>query len=360
MWVKRIDEKFNLLELSFNDVRQLIEKSESLHDVFKKAIETHKDEFKKEYDNELVKYAEKKEEEKARLKNEIKDLHNRKYEKENLIEKLDKDLKNLELNKNRIIDDFSIIKEVLGIFGKSENTVSNQLDSFIMESVVRANSVSLFSTRDEFVKELQFQLNRYGLIPNYADRLLNVASIYKAMFVKDIKMGIAIVEATGNAKYIIQQVEPDWLHFKDFWSNGLGAIWESAHKSPDTLHFLLLQDINLSSPECYARPLLDMMNGVRKHIPYSGTVYPNNLKIIATKISIAEPEIGLPLIAETFKGWGAVGISGEIYRERDGEYISSPGYLNTKTFEDYKTKIHDKGDIKLIVGNNFMNLFEIE
>ena len=109
---------------------------------------------------------------------------------------------------------------------------------------------------------------------------------------------------TNNAFYIIQQIEPDWLHFSDFWKNGLGAIWKSAHDYPDKLHFLFLEDINMSSPECYARPLLDMITGIRMLIPFGKTQYPGNLKIIATKISTENPEIGLPLIRTNFHGMG--------------------------------------------------------
>jgi hypothetical protein len=173
-------------------------------------------------------------------------------------------------------------------------------------------------------------------------------------------LGIAFAEAVGNTNYIIQQVEPDWLHFSDFWKNGLGAIWHSAHNHPEILHFLFLEDINLSSPECYARPLFDVINGIRKHIPYGKTAYPENLKIFATKASTVEPEIGLPLIEKTFEGWGAVGFNDKLYETSDSDYKSLSGFIISESLNLFQPDEFEIKDIKLAVKQDFKNLFETE
>ncbi len=356
---ERVKKKLELLELSLSDIMMFIDKSETLCSIFENAIDTHKEEFKSEYEDELNKYFEKREDEKKELIQEVVNLRTRIQDKKDNLSKIKNEIKRLEENKERIIEDFSIIKEVLDLTRGSELVTSNKSGSFIMESIEKNSEATIYS-KDEFINELKFQLNKYGLFPNYANKLLEVNSLYNAIFVKDIKLALAFVEATGNAKFIIQQVEPNWLHFKDFWNNGLGAIWSSAHKWPEVLHFLLLQDINLSSPECYARPLLDMMNGVRKRIPFAGTTYPKNLKIVGTNISVSEPEIGLPLIEHTFEGWAAVGFNHDIYRKGNEEYISMPGYINFKLLENLELDEFEKGDLHNYVEKNLEKLFEIE
>jgi len=362
----RINEKFRLINLSLSDIKMLVEKSDSLRDTFNQAIENHKEELKQGYTNSLEEYRTEFEEQKKFLDKELIALEKKKEGKHKILNSLkdeieisNKKIESLNKNKERILADFSIIKDVLSIGNNLEKSVVQQ-DSFILEDVEKPNNSLTFSSREEFISALQYQLNKYELFPNFANRLLDVISIYKGTFIKDIKLGIAFIEAISNTKFVIQQVEPDWLHFSDFWNNGLGAIWQSAHKHPDILHFLFLEDINLSSPECYARPLFDMINGIRKHIPYGKTVYPENLKILATKASTENPEIGLPLIEQTFTGWGAVGFNGDIYKKTDNEFKTVKGFINSNLLLSFQPDEFEITDIKSVMQQDFNNLFETE
>ena len=364
---ERIKEKFSFLDLSVSDIRDLIEKSDSLREAFINAIETHKEEFKGEYENRIEEYHKGFEEKKELLDKELNIIQNSKKEKVAILNSLEKEIEisikkieNLNQNKERILADFSIIKDVLSIESNNGKSISKQTNSFILESIEKLDDVTLFPSREEFITELKYQLNKFQLFPNFSERLLYIMSIYKGIFLKDIRLGVAFAEATKNTKYIIQQVEPDWLHFSNFWNNGLGAIWQSAHNHPDILHFLFLEDINLSSPECYARPLFDLINGIRKHIPYGGTPYPENLKILATKASTIESEIGLPLIEQTFEGWGAVGFNGNIYKKEDNEFESLSGFINTELLYRFQPDEFEIENIKSDVKRDFSNLFETE
>jgi len=364
----RIEEKFNYLDLSIADIKTLIEKSDSLREAFNKAIENHKEELKKGYKTQFEEFQKDFEKQKILIEKQIVTLQESKIEKERVldslkseIESLTQKIENINQNKERILADFSIIKDVFSNKDKPEKT-KNQ-DSYLIESYDTENesvTYQIGKTKEQFLLDFQSQLWRNSIFPNFANKMSNIMSVYKAVFVKDIRLGLSYAATTNNALYIIQQVEPDWLHFSDFWNNGLGAIWQSAHKYPEKLHFLFLEDINMSSPECFARPLLDMITGIRKLIPFGKTPYPENLKIIATKISTENPEIGLPLNEQTFKGWGCVGFKGDIYKKSEEEYKSLPGIFSTKTIQSFAL---DNAEIEMIqsdVKSEFNSLFDVE
>ncbi len=363
---ERIKDKFNILDLSISDIKTLIEKSDSLLEVFNNAIEKHKEELKSYYETELKEYRKEFETQKEEFQNTLNSLQKKQIEKEKSLNTLLSEIKetstkieDLEQNKERILGDFSIIKDVL----KTESRLStneNSHDAYVMEECKKTENITPFSSVDEFISELKHQLYKQHLFPNFAKRLFNITSFYNAVFIKDIRLGVAFVNALHNTKYIIQQVEPDWLHFKDFWNNGLGAIWQSAHENPDVLHFLLLEDINLSSPECYARPLLDTLRGIRNLIPFGISRYPENLKIFATTASTSDPEIGLPLIDQTFEGWGAIGYVNDIYQESNNEYHPVVGFAEPEFFEaNYPDELEIE-EIKSSAKQEFTELFVVE
>lgn len=103
-----------------------------------------------------------------------------------------------------------------------------------------------------------------------------------------------------------------------------------------------------------------MINGIRKRIPYGATAYPGNLKILATKATTTEPEIGLPLIEQTFESWGAVGFNSNIYKNEDNEFESLSGFINTESLYRFQPDEFEIENIKLDVKRDFTNLFETE
>ena len=103
----------------------------------------------------------------------------------------------------------------------------------------------------------------------------------------------------------IQQVEPDWLKFDNFYENGLKQIWQQAYSYPDKLHFIILEDLNMSSIECYGKPLNDLLGKTRKVLPGLGTTFPKNLWVFGIPIILSTHTFGLPLVKDTFLNWGA-------------------------------------------------------
>lgn len=375
--LKRIVGVFDKISLSLDEILLLINTSDKLHDIFADIVENHKEEIKNTYRVEIDEFIENNELEKEKLTKDIETysdgielqkeilqeelniLKNKKVEKEKEIQvgikTLEKQKKQIDLinqNKERILSDFSVISDVLSLNQNNDKKDSNLDHLFIMESSKFTKGTVPFSNRSDFSDNLKFHLKKHQLFPNYAKRMIDIISSSQAILLKDIRLGIAFAEATNNANYIIQQVEPDWLHFKDFWKNGLGEIWQSAHQYPDKLHLLFLQDLNLSSPECYARPLLDMISGIRKRIPFGNNSYPNNLKIMATRLPSHNPEIGLPVYEQTFLDWSTLGYSGDIYKKSNEINKSTEGFLTTEQLDSFKP---DELDLELLNSSNLEN-----
>lgn len=341
---ERIVNSITQFELSITDIKELIKTSEKLERIFIASIERHKTELRSEYTEEIEKLEAQKELEKQKLEQSLSKISVDIAHKKNELASLDEEIstkkshiEHIAANKDRILSDFSIIQEVLG--GKSEHrkSIENTEDSFVIEAIMPSEGVNQIIQKDIFISRLKYHLNRRQRDISKAAKMLAGIATFKGIFANDVNCLLALIEATGNAKYIIQQVEPDWLHFKDLWVNGLEAIWKSSHENPDILHFLVLEDINLASPECFMRPLLDCMNGIRKRIPYALNEYPDNLKIIATKISSDEPRIGLPLYQKTFGNWAAYGFAEPLNNTNGQHHSFVDGFITSNTFIAFKS-----------------------
>lgn len=364
----RIKDKLESLSLSFDEINFFVDNSDNLKEAFCNSIENHKAELRLVYEKEIIAYEVENRDKKNQLCRTLDKLE-KQIKESSIISGLRRDeiveaeskLSDININKDRILSDFSVIKEVLGIGNHNIMPVNSlEYDSFVVEQIEKCSDTKIINTRDQYINRLKNKLSKHDLFPNYATNIVDQLSIYKSIFIKDIEVGIAIVEATGDTKYVIQNVEPDWLHFKDFWNNGLGSIWISAHENPDKIHFLLLEDINMSSPECYARPLLDVINGYRKIIPYGKTGYPENLKILATKASTENPEIGLKLNKHTFKNWGAVAYTGDIRRSAETVCENVDGYINMDMLKPHLPDEFSIEEIKDGIARKYDNLFDEE
>lgn len=322
----RIKDKLDYLKLSTEEIRIFINTSEILHDVFKSVIDQHKNEYIANYQEELNIIKQKIERETGKLKQ--------------INEKCsttEKELEHITKNKQRILSDFSVIKDVL--VNQQPSIISPNTEApYIIEEIVRNYDDALIHEREKFLEKFQYYLNNYKLNVKLASRLLDVISIYSCILIPDISIGLAFIESTGDAKYVVQQVEVDWIRFKNFWENGLGELWKSAHESSDRIHCLLLEDLNMAAPECYGRPLLDILSGIRKRIPYGKTEMPDNLKIFATKAPTDMPKIGLPLYSQTLKDCGAIGFSGRYNFKTDekSELPQVEGYLDANSLKQFK------------------------
>jgi hypothetical protein len=58
--------------------------------------------------------------------------------------------------------------------------------------------------------------------------------------------------------------------------------------------------------ECYGRPLLDLLNNIRKKLPgmsAQNQLFPDNLWIFGIPLTVSNDDFGLPLIKSTYRNW---------------------------------------------------------
>jgi hypothetical protein len=325
--MERLDKKFQWAQCSIDQLEQIIENSDQFKKAFLSNLEIYKHEFLEKYHDDLQQLEEEKKKKEKKYSDELDKIQRKIKEEKKALDKIEKQVANNQQkldhwnsNKDRLLVDFSILTDLIGGASESSSSSPSLEKGYVLEEVI-PGPASMLINRDQLINRLKYHFRLCQLNDDMASYTLGSLMLHRGLFVADIKIALALAKAFGQTRYIIQQVGPDWLHFRYLWENGLREIWESAHAYPQILHLLILQNLNLSSPECYARPLLDMITGVRTKIPFGQSAYPDNLKIIATKASTKKPTIGLPLFQQTFVGWGHVGFDYSIVRSfQDMDY----------------------------------------
>jgi len=108
----------------------------------------------------------------------------------------------------------------------------------------------------------------------------------------------------GTARLTVVNVQPTWLGFEDLWRGGLACCWERAALDPAAIELVLLRDFNRALPQCFARPILDLIAGFTEELPDPGSGgWPPNLRLLACT---AAPDESLPLTREVVRHFAAV------------------------------------------------------
>lgn len=302
--LNRVINSIEEVEFSLKELQILAGTSEKLTSVLEQKTEAFKAkilESKKSEIEQEIKNSKKEistlEKQKEKFKAEVEKIIDRK-------KKLNSEVKYIEENKERLITDFGIFQQLLPSVQHGDVQDVREEKKFFIEG---SNPYpSKYATQKSFDEAITAHLSNYGKKSENENfrGTREIIATYKCTLTHSIELALSFIHATNNYKYIISQVEAKWLSFQDLWENGLKVIWESAHASENILHFLILRDVNLSSPECYAGPLLDLDRGFRKKLPYDGKGWPKNLRIIATYLPV--PEIGLHIYDSTFNNWGGL------------------------------------------------------
>ena len=234
-------------------------------------------------------------------------------------EELEKIKAEIEIAKN----DFDVLNSKINHLTENRDTVIRDMQLFLditrpTPVIAQANQIPKSYIIEEILPQQSGYLSDVDFAHNFihnlqkrnkaADikfpELMKIISSFKCIFTSNLEVILAFIEATNNAIYTIIQIEPKWLSFKDLVDNGLSELWLSAFEKPDVLHFVILRDINLSSPECYANPLLDLDRNLRTKLPLIEKPWPPNLRIIGTIQPV--PEVGLSVLKSTFDNWGGL------------------------------------------------------
>lgn len=114
---------------------------------------------------------------------------------------------------------------------------------------------------------------------------------------------LKIFKITGTSKLYLQNAEADWMKFEKLYDNGLSDCIESAISNPQLPHCFVVQDFNLASPECYAKPLFDIRKGIRRCVPGSSVPWPRNLWIVFVALDCQTEDFGFEINDDTFNDW---------------------------------------------------------
>jgi hypothetical protein len=240
----------------------------------------------------------------------------------------------LENNKIRLINDIKI-----GI-------LVNEKESFTIPGVISERrfltyELQTYQKRDQAFNDLPAFITCYKRlfedgesVPGEGKKALFQLRDKRALLCVNPLLIRLIASHSNNCNLFIQQVEADWLKFESLYNNGLEQCWRSAHDNPDVIHFFLLEDINMAAIECYAKPLIDLIAGIRNVLPGLQSCWPNNLWVFGVPIEkrgeSEEVEFGVPLLSNSFKNWGALPILSIINSEvgKDPRYLPVQALLN--------------------------------
>lgn len=167
---------------------------------------------------------------------------------------------------------------------------------------------------------------------------------YKVLLLPSIQMAKAMISAAGRSWSAVVYVSVAWRSFDDLWKAGLQTIVEHCASEPDTIHYLVVRNINLTCLTNYLQPLADLQGGYIKTFPNTDLELPDNLRILLT---ISDEEL-LPMSENILKFFGCV--TRDITTNSCGS-VQIPGdallgYLDTKLLKEASEHISQ-------VNNNF-------
>lgn len=347
----------NVLESRMNRLRKInksfvltLEELQNLSDVpwFTNAIDKSIDKYKKEYlpsvvlqkEDEIKRLYEEKESVIASIdnqKNQLIIIEQELEDKNKMLIDVETKLDSLEERKEAIVNDFSLYKEIIGLPDKSTRTTPNV--SFSLQSYELIDNKMPYHYAYGKSLENTFKANNIG--HGESSTIARQIAAYNMLLVPDIAVAKAIVISTGKCSYMFEYVSASWKSFEDLWDNGLGYIIQQCENNPDRIHFLILQNINLTYLPNYLQPLVDIQSGATYIFDKYGVSYPSNLRILCT---ITDDEV-IPLNKKCLKHICCVnpGIIQMEYLEKiipgNNDNI---GYLTTTHLADLKREINIK------------------
>jgi len=252
----------------------------------------------------------------------ISDIGHKRQELNEVEEELDGILE----RKDEIINDFKIVQKVLGLSAKAETPEVQPLAS------INLTSTKYSEKRLPFYKG--FENNLYNCLEllslnknSIASELAKLHACYGVLLLPNMDVAMAIVAAAGRACYHVAYVSIAWKSFDDVWSAGLQQIVAHCNEEPDTVHYFVLRNINLSCLSNYLQPLADLMAGFSEVFPNTDIEFPDNLRILLT---VSDEDL-IPLPEGIIQYFGCAPKSAETKSHGRISYANATyyGYLDT-------------------------------
>jgi len=298
---QRVLTDLNAISFTRNEIRTLSENSEKLSSLYIKALNDAKKSLEELYLDDILRQKENIEEAIKTYNRQLSSIKEKYSKDKEDLDKLRREVTHLTENKERLIYDIRANIEIASPIPTS----TRLLLTYNEQSYTKEGQP--YSDLQQFISSLHATLKSFGFDQAYLPEKVIYQFRHKKSFLcNNIHLVLVLAKATGNCKIIIQQVEPDWIKFESLYENGLKQVWKSAHQHPQIIHLFILEDINISSIECYARPVLDILSGARALLPVEGTKWPANMWMIGIPFERPDNyEFGLPLLKNSFQNWGA-------------------------------------------------------
>lgn len=301
-------EKEHLIEQLKNDNLEEIQKIKEYHDLELMQLEEEQkakiEKLQQEIDEKRkdLEVQERTLDAKLQEKNfEIELLDETAKEKQQAITTLEESIAKMNDRKASIIQDFSIIQDVLST-SVPQDKVAGIASSkqFTLEEInYSANPITRFQA---YVKSLEDVLKVNEAPKCSPQALARLLAKYLVVLCPSQTIAQSLIMASHKCRYMTEYVSAKWASFDDLWNNGLAYIVGKSNEEPETIHFLLLQNINLSYLPNYLQPLADLQKGLITKFPATDIPLPKNLRILCT---VAEDEL-ITMPASVLKHFGCI------------------------------------------------------
>ncbi len=281
-------EKEHLIEQLKNDSLEEIQKIKEEHDMELMQLEeeqkTKTEKLQQEIDEKRKGLEEQERSLDAKLQEksfEIELLNETIKEKQQAIAAIEESITKMNDRKVSIIQDFSIIQEVLSasIPQNVVNAVGPSKQFSLEEINYSENPITRFQA---YVKSLENILKANEAPKCSPQALARLLAKYLVVLCPSQAIAQVLILASHKCRYMTEYVSAKWASFDDLWNNGLAYIVEKSNQEPETIHFLLLQNINISYLPNFLQPLADLQKGLITKFPATDIPLPNNLRILCT------------------------------------------------------------------------------
>lgn len=254
-----------------------------------------------------------------------------------VLSELESSVSRIETRKSQIIEDFQIVREVLNIPGGSNNTAPVDSRKFILQYNNLSDKKLPFYKG--FEKNLENCLKSYHVKGISVAELSSIHACYKVILLPNIQVATSIVMSAGQSWSYTTFVSVAWKSFEDLWNAGLGSVVEHCDVEPETIHYLVLRNINLSCLSNYLQPLADLQGSFIPTFPGTDKTFPANLRVLLT---VSDEEL-LPMPESILRFFGCVTREVEImsYAPTMITRDAIVGYLNAKLLSNAAEEIND-------------------
>ena len=187
----------------------------------------------------------------------------------------------IEERKESIVADFQVIRDVLGIAGAKPSAQYERQgnDGLQLHYALSDRRLPVYKG---YEKNLETCLKAYHVSGISTSELSNLHARYNVLVLPNIQLAMSLVTAAGRACCTTIFVSVAWKSFDDLWGTGLRSIVKHCSEDKDTIHYLIVRNINLSSLSNYLQPLADLQGGFIPSFPGTTMAFPRNLRILLT------------------------------------------------------------------------------